>query len=372
MSRAGSDESGAEGVTGATPFAPEQVIVERLTSQGLSGPPSGTPEEIVTRLLAVQAQDPRGVRLSIRSRSVGLTAGDVDDALDRGSVVITWVNRGTLHMVTPQDYWWLHQLTTPQLAVGNARRLRQEGVNAFQADLGVDVVARAVTCDGPQTRAQLRRRLAEAGVPTGGQAFVHVLVAASLRGHVVRGPVVGGEAAYVSVRNWLGEAPPPVPLEVALSRLARRYLAGHGPADARDLAKWAGIPFGRARGGLDGIADELVGCGGGLVHLAGRDRPEPPPPPRLLGAFDPVLLGWVSRRPFVGRHQGVVTTNGLFRPFALVDGRVVATWGLAHGELQIRCLEPIAPRSREALQEDGGEVLRFLGLPSEAARVIFD
>lgn len=341
------------------------TIAERLTSQWLSGPPADTTEEVVTRLLAVQAQDPRGARLSIRSRSHGLTAADVDDALTtRRSLLVTWLNRGTLHLVTPEDYWWLHPLTTPQLVTGNARRLHQEGVSATEADVGVDLVAEAVNAEGPQTRAQLRARLDRAGVPTRGQALVHVLLAASIRGHVVRGPVVGAESAYVAVRDWLGDPPAPVPRAEALGRLARRYLAGHGPADARDLAKWAGITLGDAREGMEAIAGETVAFEGGLFHLAERDDPAPLPDPRLLGAFDPVLLGWVSREALVGGHQGVVTSNGLFRPCALVDGRVVATWGLAGGAVQIRPLEAVAPAALATLDEDAGAVLRFLGLAS--------
>ena len=52
------------------------------------------------------------------------------------------------------------------------------------------------------------------------------------------------------------------------------------------------------------------------------------PAPRLLGPFDPVLLGWRSREDIVGAHRGIVTTNGLFRPFALVDGRAAGIWSL--------------------------------------------
>jgi len=353
-------------VSGGEDGVTSQTVADRLTSQWLSGPPAATPEEVVTRLLAVQGQDPRGARLSIRSRSQGLTAADVDHALTvRRSLLVTWLNRGTLHLVTPEDYWWLHPLTTPQLVTGNARRLRQEGVSAAQAALGVEVVAEAVNTDGPQTRAQLRARLDRAGVPTARQALVHLLLAASIRGEVVRGPVVGAESAYVAVRDWLGDAPEPLAPVEALSRLARRYLAGHGPADAHDLAKWAGITLGDARRGLEGIAREVVACDGGLFHLAERDPVAPLPAPRLLGPFDPVLLGWVSREALVGPHQGVVTTNGLFRPSALVDGRVVATWGLAGRKVEIRPLEPIAPPVLDALQCDANAVLRFLGIKTE-------
>jgi hypothetical protein len=340
------------------------LVAARLSSQQLIGPPARSPEEVVDRLLAVQAQDARGARLSVRSRSTGLVAADVDHALSvTRSLLVTWLNRGTLHLVTAQDYWWLHPLTTPQLASANERRLRQEGVTPTEAERGVAVVTEAVTSDGAQTREQLRRRLDDAGVPTAGQAMVHVLFAASLRGHVVRGPVIGNESAFVSVPHWLGPAPAALDRDEALGLLARRYLAGHGPAVAQDLARWAGVTLGDARLGLEVIADEAAVTDNGLVLAAGHREADLLPPPRLLGQFDPLLHGWVSREPFVGEHHGVVTTNGIFRPVALVEGRVIATWGLPAGGVEIRPLEPIPSSALDALIDDAGDVLRFLGLP---------
>ena len=110
------------------------IAAARLASQLLSGPPARSVEAVVGHLLAIQAQDGRGFRLSVRTRSSGLLASDVDHALstDR-SLVVSWLNRGTLHLVAADDYWWLHPVTTPQLAIVNERRLRQEGVSAVQA-----------------------------------------------------------------------------------------------------------------------------------------------------------------------------------------------------------------------------------------------
>ncbi|MEP6760813.1 MAG: winged helix DNA-binding domain-containing protein [Sporichthyaceae bacterium] len=342
---------------------------QRLAAQLLSGPPAQTAEDVVRRLLAVQGQDPRGARLAVRSRSVGLTAADVDEGLTtRRSLLITWLNRGTLHLVTPEDYWWLHPLTRPQLTTGNKRRLEQEGVSAEQAERGVEAVAAAVA-EGPRTRHELRAALDAAGVPTRGQALVHVLLAATLRGHVVRGPMRGGEHAFVAVRDWLGEPPEALERDEMLARLARRYLTGHGPADARDLARWAGIALGNARRGLAALGDEVVPHGDGLVDLADRIAATRLPPPRLLGAFDPVLLGWVSREAVVGDHHHLVTDNGLFRPMALVGGRAMATWGLADGVLTIHVLEPIKPAALKALLADARDVLRFFGLPDRPAVV---
>ena len=135
------------------------VTAERCAAQLLCGDPAGSAEEVAGRLLAIQAQDPRGARLTVRARSAGLSASDVDSALtQRRSLVVTWLNRGTLHLVCTGDYWWLHPLTTPQLRTGNSRRLAQEGVPPKDAERAVATVRAALAADGPLTRSQLRER----------------------------------------------------------------------------------------------------------------------------------------------------------------------------------------------------------------------
>src|SRR3954469_17413356 len=136
------------------------MIAERLTAQLLAGPPAADPVAVAGRLLAVQGQDPRGARLAVRARTSGLTAADVDRSLteDR-SLLITWVNRGTLHLIRSEDYPWLHALTTPPLLTSGSRRLRQEGVSPDAAERGVARIEKALVEEGPLTRPQLRERL---------------------------------------------------------------------------------------------------------------------------------------------------------------------------------------------------------------------
>jgi Winged helix DNA-binding domain len=338
------------------------VIAERLAAQLLAGPPARDAPAVAERLLAVQGQDPRGFRLAVRARSAGLTAADVDRALteDR-SLVVTWLNRGTLHLVRREDYPWLHALTTPPLFTGSARRLAQEGVPPAAAERGVAAVERALASEGPLTRPELRERIAAAGVRTEGQALVHVLMLASLRGLIVRGPMVGREHAYALVADWL-EPPEAVDRDVALAELARRFLAGHGPADERDLARWAGLPLRDARAGLNAIAAELDQRDDGLVDLARRAAEVAElPPPRLLGSFDPLLLGWMSREPILGSRTELVTVNGIFRPFALVGGRAAATWGLRDGAVVLEPFGRLGRAERAVLDAEAADVVRFLG-----------
>jgi hypothetical protein len=338
------------------------VTAERLAAQLLSGRPARDPVAVTRRLLAVQGQDPRGARLAIRARSSGLTAADVDRALtEERSLLITWLNRGTLHLICSEDYGWLHALSTPPLLRGNARRLEQEGVSPGAGERGVRTITHALAADGPLTRAQLRERLDAARVPTAGQALVHVLMLATLRGLTVRGPMAEGEHAYALVADWLGEQAP-VERDHALAELARRYLAGHAPADDRDLARWAGLPLRDARAALAAITRELRERDDGLLELAKRRRSAAAelPPPRLLGSFDPLLLGWCSREEIVGENRTLVTSNGLFRPFALVRGRAVASWKLAAGKVAIEPFEKLTNATTAALEADAQAVLDYL------------
>jgi hypothetical protein len=335
-------------------------IAERLAAQALSGGPLRRPVDVAERLLAVQGQDARGARLAIRARTSGLTAAEVDlELTETRSLLITWLNRGTLHLVRSEDYPLLQALTTPPLLTSSTRRLRQEGVSERAAERGVETIERSLAEEGPLSGKQLKERLEVAQVRIEGQAFIHLMFLSALRGITVRGPMIGKQHAYALVRDWLGPQRP-VDRAVALAELARRYLVGHGPADDRDLARWAGLPLRDARAGLAAIASELAEREDGLVDLAKRPAPEPLPPPRLLGAFDPLLLGWTSREEIVGPHKMLVTMNGIFRPFALVDGRAVATWRFAGGKVTIEHLGKVSKKAAAALEEDARGVEEFM------------
>ena len=114
------------------------LLAARLWSQRLAGEPAAGALEATRSLLAIQAQDPRAARLSVRARTRRGHASDVDRALsEERSLVITWVNRGTLHLVASEDEPLLHALTTPQLRRASDRRLAQEGVSPTTADRGI-------------------------------------------------------------------------------------------------------------------------------------------------------------------------------------------------------------------------------------------
>ena len=235
-------------------------------------------------------------------------------------------------------------LTTLPLLTSCNRRLRQEGVTTQQGEKAVKTIERSLAKEGPRTRQQLRERLDSADVPTEGQALIHLLFLAVVRGVAVRGPMVGKDHAYVLVRDWL-DPPRRSTARSALAELARRYLVGQrqlttatcalGRAAAARRPRWPRrdrLEAGRARGRP--------------VHLAKHPPAAEVPGPRLLGAFDPLLLGWTSRELILGPHTHLVTLNGIFRPFAMVKGRAVGTWRLNRGKVTVEPLGKCRRRPR--------------------------
>lgn len=341
------------------------LLRRRLGAQLLAGARAGTPLAACRRLLAIQGQDPRGFRLAIRARTRASSVASLERALStERSLVVCTLNRGTLHLVAADDLPWLHALTTPQLARGNDTRLHQLGVSEAQADRAVDRIGRWLGADGPLSRGELRQRLRRADLPVAGQAFIHLVFRASLRGVAVRGPTVGRDQRLVLWEDWLGPRPT-VDRDRALAELGRRYLAGHGPGADHDLARWAGIPLRDARSALSRISSELSERPDGLLVLSSGAARRPPrlPAPQLLGAFEPVLLGWASRAFVVGEHEPALVAGGIFRGFGLVRGRARARWRLRGSRVELDTLEPLTDSELESLRRDGARLVRFLGLP---------
>jgi hypothetical protein len=313
----------------------------RAAAQLLHRPAGATPASVVRHQLVVQAQDYRCARMALRARTRRTTTADVDRALSEDrSVVITWLNRGTLHLVDREDYPWMLGLTAPTLLSAVERRLERDGVSRDDADRAGAVIDRALADEGPLTRHELGRRLEEAGLPIRGGAVVQVLFRTGVTGMTIRGPVVDSLQRYVRPTDWLDAPAPPTTLagearDRALAELARRYLRGHGPAADRDLATWAGLPLRDARAGLSAIAGDLVDAGGGHVDIVRTEEDEAPAriPPRLVPMWDEMLVGWRDRTLVVpadrhDKYTGGVPPNGMLRAIVVVGGRAVGTWSI--------------------------------------------
>lgn len=308
----------------------------RLRAQGLRGPLARRPEAAVARCLGTQAQNLPGALWSVARRTRGHRRLAVTRALEQGGIVQAWLMRGTLHLVAAQDLRWLLALTAPRTRAALAAMCQASGVTDPDVGRAADA-SRAALAAGPLPRVELLAAIEAAGQSTDGHRGGVLLRRLGAEGVLVEGAPRGSTRTFDLLD---ARVPPAAALsrEEALARLVLRYVAGHGPAADRDVARWADLPLRDVRLGVAAAGDVLTS-----IELAGTSYlVEPallcaPGPPRgadahLLAGFDEYHIGHADRRHLLSDEDAPLAgpgRNGIFKPVLLRDGRAVALWSTA-------------------------------------------
>jgi hypothetical protein len=315
----------------------ERVRRLRLAAQRLSpGAQAADAREAAASVCGVQAQDLRAAALALRARVPGLERSAIADA----GLIRVWTVRGTIHLLPAEDWPWMHAVVGERFLARMEQLLEKRGALELARSVLGDLVE--LISAEPLTRAQILDGLAAKGHPEFAAGPVNVLMPWVAYQGLAVGDVEG---------RWrAGDPPAPIDADEALSTLAERYLAGYGPATARDLARWSGLPLGTARRALD--AAELPEPG---------DPPEPAAA-QLLGGFDTVMLGYESREPVLAtRHdRRILPGGGILKATVLSRGRAVGTWRLKGSRLEV---DWFGRRPRKAaLAAEAADLARFLGV----------
>ncbi len=208
-------------------------------------------------MLAVQSQDYPGAKWALGQRVAGATETEIDRAFDAGELIRTHVLRPTWHFVAPDDLRWLLALTGPRVHQASGYQYRLLDIDAAAAGRAADVFRRVLAGGNALTREELGGALGDAGMPASGMRLGYLVSHAELEAIVCSGPRRGRRQTYALV----DERVPPSrarPREEALAELARRYVEGHGPAQAIDLAWWSGLTLRDARLALESASPPLV------------------------------------------------------------------------------------------------------------------
>jgi hypothetical protein len=322
--------------------------------------------DAVEQLAGLQAQYTPSPYLTLCARLDGFERVQFTAALERRRLVKGLLMRGTLHIVTPRDYW---AFATARRAMGAdywppsyERRIPRRKI----AELAKVAVAELRT--GPRTFEEVRALLepyATADITAtflwrrvqGQEQVVHVPPSGTWGYH--------GEGVYEAADAALGGGPP-TPDE-ACEHLIRRYLGAFGPATKQDIAQWAGLqrtgPVGETLARLDlrTFADE---AGRTLYDLPDASLPDPesPAPPRLVPRYDNLVLAHADRTRVLGDIpiNRIVTKNALVHATLLIDGFVAGTWQLENGRVKLEPFVRIPPSVRAALAEEVDRVEAFI------------
>jgi hypothetical protein len=328
-------------------LSPRRLNRALLARQLLLERSSFTIESAIEQVGGLQTQYAPSGYVGLWTRLAGFRREELTTALEDRTIVQATLLRTTIHMVSRREFWRY------ALGVREARRtwaLRIPDRGDETTMLAAAARTRAALADGPKTVKELD------GLVTG---FVGN---ASLWVDLVRVPPSGTWVRRRADRlrlaeSWVG--PEDATEDEGLAHLVRAYLRGFGPAAWKDIASWAGISVTAARRGGGHL--ELVrfrdADGRELLDLPDAPLPDEdiPAPVRFLPHWEAILLAHARRAAILPEeHRPRVFTSK--NPFSvgtiLVDGRVVGAWSLRDGRIEVDAYESIAPRDREAIEDE--------------------
>ncbi len=341
---------------------------QRLAQQRLLGPACARPEDVVQSLLAVQSQDYLGAKWAVAQRTQGGDDAAVQEAFQGGRILRTHVMRPTWHFVAPADIRWLLELTGPRVHALNAHYYGLHGLDAPAAKRSNARIVKALSRGEHLTRDELGRALAEGGHAPSGNRLAYFIMRAELDALICSGAMRGKQHTYALIEE---RAPRLQALgrDEAVARIARRYVSGHGPAQAQDLAWWSGLSVADAKRGLEANRNELERAvvEGKTYWLA----PTPPvtrqrgPIVHLLPNYDELLIAFKDRSalldPRVTPRTGVLSSH-----FVLIGGRIVGGFRrtLTKRDVVIKAelLRPLTAVERKGLDKAAARYAESLGL----------
>lgn len=303
----------------------------RLINQQIAASRFSQPGDLLAWMGAVQSQDYPSAKWALGVRLPGSTEAMIREAVDAGDVLRTHVLRPTLHLVAAADIRWMLALTAPRIKAGSRARREQQGLTDDVLKRSNVLIEKALAGGRQMTRDELAAEFRRANFPTGDNQDAYLLSWAELEGLVCSGAEKNGKPTFA----LLEERVPPSPAlarEEALARLAGRYFASRGPATLEDFTWWSGLSISDARLGLELVREDLLSeTIDGRMYWFPRTISAASAENGgvfALPAFDECILSYAFRSAMLSTEAvaRAVSSNGVFRPTIVADGRVIGIW----------------------------------------------
>jgi hypothetical protein len=307
------------------------ILKFRLSNHLITKGKLKTPEDVVSWMGAIQAQDYGQAKYSIASRTTHAKNSDIERAISDKRLVRTWALRGTLHILAAADVYWILSVVTPVILTRYKPQFKK-------LDLDDTDFAKTHHClihllqGGKQlTRKELFDGLEQNNISTYGLKGNLLLYKAGWLGIICLGPMKGKQDTYTLLEEWLPK-PPPLAREEALAKLAQRYFQSHGPATLHDFISWSGLSITEGRKSFELIRETLtqIEVNNQLYWMTGKSSASNKFDNNtyFLAGFDEYMLGYKDRSLIqdAADTKKVILPNGLFKPIIIKNGKTIGTW----------------------------------------------
>jgi hypothetical protein len=303
----------------------------RVQNQQIASTHLTTARELVNWMGAMQAQDFNQAKWAVGLRLPHLTEIQVEEAFNRGEILRTHLMRPTWHFVSPDDIYWLLELTAKQIKSATKSRNRDLELTEDILKKSQEAIVKSLEGNRSLTREELGVQLNQSGIKTNDQRLPHILMEAEIDQMICSGPMNGKKQTYALLAER-------VPLkktcskDEALALLAKKYFASHGPATLPDFIWWSGLPVTDARKALEmnktALTSETIGADTYWFTDSIGIPTSPPDSVYLLPAFDEYLISYKNRSAAIAadHHAKAISNNGVFRPVIVVNGQISGLW----------------------------------------------
>ncbi len=306
--------------------------------------------EVISRICGLNAQVAPSPYLSLWNRVSGFAKVALEKELyGTKRTIKSWFMRGTVHIIPTDEYpIYRNALKRSMLRDWNRTLERVGGPSPPEVAELIKGILEALEED-PLTKREVGEKMGELLARyeerEGRRLLSRTIRGLSYQGLLCHAQPTGPwyhfrENRFARIDRWFHPLKE-IDENQAKRELLLRYFRGYGPATVQDFAYWAGLRVSEARGALALARDELVeveveGAQGQFWSLEedldGGQFDEPPP--HLLPAFDPLLMGHKDKSRILnpGYKSRVFLPLADVAPVILVGGMVVGTWSHKKGK----------------------------------------
>ncbi len=309
----------------------EEIIRYRLFNQQLADPQFKKPEQVVSWLGAMQAQEYAMAKWAIGLRSVGTNESDVEKKFTSGKILRTHILRPTWHFVSPDDIRWLIQLSGPRVHAANAYMYRTLELSSKVFTAASKVIEKNLRGQNFMTREALNEQLAKHKIVAAGLRLGYIFMYMELEGLICSGPRKGKQFTYALLDERVAKSKS-LTGEEALAELTERYFFSRGPATISDFVKWSGLTVKDARRGVNDLGNTLS-----KVNIDGDEyfykddviKTTENTATFLMPDYDEYGMGYKNRSVFMPQTKAVqqkFNASSEYAHWLVVDGRFGGRW----------------------------------------------
>jgi hypothetical protein len=234
----------------------KEILRQRLINQQIGGTKFSKPEELVSYMGAMQAQEFHMVKWAIGLRVPGIKEQDVESSFNKGRIIRTHLLRPTWHFVSPQDLRYILALTAPRVHALNAYMYRKTELTPKILKKSADVLVHALQDHNYLTREKLKDELENSGIIAEGLRLIYIMMHAELEGLICSGPRKGKQFTYALLEEWV-KPQQKKSRDEALIALLKKYFTSRGPVSLKDFVYWSGLTVAESKKGLEEIKNDL-------------------------------------------------------------------------------------------------------------------